>query len=562
MKLQTRFILTLLSGTLLTLLSAQIIQQVLDRRAMERLSQDNLAVLEQREQLHADNIARTIDPVVQATISLGEMPKLDLLISNYTHIDGLLEYSIYDHKGVAAYSTSRDIVKSRQALAGEVKERVLGEPARYARRTGEAFEIYNPMVVTPKCLECHDEFKAGAIGGVALLRLSTHTLDQSKEGWTAASAKIQKTDLQSAVFTTLLIAGVLSMLACWSVKRLITVPLHGIITRLRHGAGQLANSAGEISDNSRTLAEGASEQAASLEETSASLTEMSSMTKRNGEHAQSADDVAKETRAAAEKCATDMHQMSEAMGSIKASSDAIANIIHTIDEIAFQTNILALNAAVEAARAGEAGMGFSVVAEEVRNLAQRSAQAAKETDVKIAGAIAKTQQGVAINDQVAANLNEIVAKARHMDELAAEVAGASREQSQGITQINAAVTQMDKVTQGNAAGAEESAAAAAELNHQAADLQETVAELLHLIGGGQPAGTPGPATASETDGRRNHEPVSARLSLAPGPNFARATGRSADQRKSLLTHARPAPSPAPVTAGPSEIPMADDFKDF
>jgi len=560
MKLQTRFILALLSGTLLTLLGAQIIQQVLDHRAMDKLSQDNLGVLEQREQLQADNIARTIDPVVQSTISLGEMPKLDTLISNYTHIDGLLEYSIYDHKGVAAYSTSREILKSRKPLAAELKDKVLGDPARYARRTREAFEIYNPMVVTAKCLECHDDFKLGNIGGVALLRLSTDTLDQSKRGWRIATAKIQKTDLQSAVFTTLLIAGVLSVLACWTVKRLITVPLDAIITRLTHGAEQLTNCAGEISDSSRMLAEGASEQAASLEETSASLEEMSSMTKRNGDHAQSADDVAKETRAAAEKCAADMSQMSEAMQANKASSDDIANIIRTIDEIAFQTNILALNAAVEAARAGEAGMGFSVVAEEVRHLAQRSAQAAKETDIKIAGAIAKTKQGVEINHQVAANLNEIVAKARHMDDLAAEVAGASREQTQGITQINAAVGEMDKVTQGNAAGAEESAAAAAELNHQAADLQATVTELLRLIGDGQRGGTPGPAATGPTGAHRNNPAASARLNMAPGPLFGRATGRPAELRKKGPAHNEPAADLA--AGGRNEIPLADDFRNF
>jgi methyl-accepting chemotaxis protein len=141
----------------------------------------------------------------------------------------------------------------------------------------------------------------------------------------------------------------------------------------------------------------------------------------------------------------------------------IAKIIKTIDEIAFQTNILALNAAVEAARAGEAGMEFAVVADEVRNLAQHSAQAAKETAAKIEGAIGNTSQGVEISCKVAQALYDIVAKARQVDELAAEVANASGEQSRGITQINTAVGQVDKVTQSNAASAEESAAAAEEL---------------------------------------------------------------------------------------------------
>ena len=154
-----------------------------------------------------------------------------------------------------------------------------------------------------------------------------------------------------------------------------------------------------------------------------------------------------------------MQTMAVAMNDIKGSSDEVAKIIKTIDEIAFQTNILALNAAVEAARAGEAGMGFAVVADEVRNLAQRAAPAAKETSGKIETAVTKTTQGVQISAKVAQSLQEIVAKVRQVDELAAEVAAASREQSQGIEQVNTAVTQMDKVTQSSAATAEESASA-------------------------------------------------------------------------------------------------------
>ncbi|HEX7655336.1 MAG TPA: methyl-accepting chemotaxis protein, partial [Verrucomicrobiae bacterium] len=144
---------------------------------------------------------------------------------------------------------------------------------------------------------------------------------------------------------------------------------------------------------------------------------------------------------------------------------------------------LALNAAVEAARAGESGMGFAVVAEEVRNLAQRSATAARETAAKIEGAISKTTQGVEISQKVATTLNEIFTKARQVDELASEVAHASGEQTQGITQINKAVGQMDKITQSNAASAEESAAAAEELNAQAELMKQAVQELTQLIGG-------------------------------------------------------------------------------
>ncbi|MDR3459529.1 MAG: methyl-accepting chemotaxis protein, partial [Verrucomicrobiae bacterium] len=177
--------------------------------------------------------------------------------------------------------------------------------------------------------------------------------------------------------------------------------LRNVSHSLDEGSDQVVSASGQVSSASQTLAEGASEQASSLEETSSSLEEMSSMTKRNSENTLKANELAKEARAAADKGVGDMSTMATAMEAIKVSSDDIAKIIKTIDEIAFQTNILALNAAVEAARAGEAGMGFAVVADEVRNLAQRCAQAAKETSGKIEGAIAKSGQGVEITAKVA-----------------------------------------------------------------------------------------------------------------------------------------------------------------
>jgi methyl-accepting chemotaxis protein len=237
------------------------------------------------------------------------------------------------------------------------------------------------------------------------------------------------------------------------------------------------------------------------------------MTKSNGENARKANELAEQARIAGDRGVVDMQAMSVAMEAIKVSSDDIAKIIKTIDEVAFQTNILALNAAVEAARAGEAGLGFAVVAEEVRNLAQRSAQAARETSAKIGGAISKTGQGVEISKKVEKSLNEIVTKARQVDELAAEVANASREQTQGITQINTAVEQMDKVTQSNAASAEESAAAAGELNAQVETMKQTVIELLKLLGGNSQADSSELSHLTSRSQRR--EPIFKKSANAP-----------------------------------------------
>jgi methyl-accepting chemotaxis protein len=377
-------------------------------------------------------------------------------------------------------------------------------------------------------------------------KMSKWNMDNAINSGTRSDHAVQRANFVTGCLSlAVIVAGIIfGTLTVRGLNRVLT----RVAMSLNDGSNQTASAASQVSTSSQSLAEGASEQAASLEETSSSLEEMSSMTKRNSENAQKANDLAQQTRSAADKGTVDMQTMSAAMDAIKVSSDDIAKIIKTIDEIAFQTNILALNAAVEAARAGEAGMGFAVVADEVRNLAQRSAQAAKETAAKIEGAIAKTAQGVGISQQVAETLNEIATKARQVDELVAEVASASREQTQGITQVNTAVGQMDKVTQSNAANAEESAAAAEELNAQAISMKESVTELLQLVGGNlQNAVTRTAAAPAYAKSVRIAAPAAKRT--APASGNGNGNGHS---------HA------AKVTAGNrlSEIPLEGNFKDF
>jgi methyl-accepting chemotaxis protein len=302
-----------------------------------------------------------------------------------------------------------------------------------------------------------------------------------------------------AVTISVLAAFVLGISLSLMMSTRIAKTLREIADRLSSSSDQTASAAGQVATSSQSLAEGASEQAASLEETSSSLEEMSSITKRNTETAQKVKELATQARQAGDVGSADMQEMSTAMDAIKTSSGDIAKIIKTIDEIAFQTNILALNAAVEAARAGEAGMGFAVVADEVRNLAQRCAQAARETAGKIEDAVQKSSHGVTISSKVGASLQEIVTKARQVDEFAAEVAAASKEQSEGIGQVSKAITDMDKVTQGNAASAEESASAAEELSAQAESLREAVADLLVLVNGQKGSRSPAPISALAQD---------------------------------------------------------------
>ncbi|MBN2068341.1 MAG: hypothetical protein JW739_01770 [Opitutales bacterium] len=281
----------------------------------------------------------------------------------------------------------------------------------------------------------------------------------------------------TCIIIALLLAFSIAFIIIRNTNRILTVAIQTI----DEGSDQVASASAQVSAASNMLAEGASEQAASFEETSSSLEEMASMTSSNAASAQEAKSLADDMRAAADESSEQMQQMQAAMDAIKESSTGISQIIKTIDEIAFQTNILALNAAVEAARAGEAGAGFAVVAEEVRSLAKRSADSAKETSVKIEGAIRNSDQGVNISAKVSQSLQAIVDKARSMNSLVAEIAGASQEQDRGIGQLTIAVAEIDKVTQSNASNAEETASASEELSSHAAMLKETVAQLVTLV---------------------------------------------------------------------------------
>jgi methyl-accepting chemotaxis protein len=298
----------------------------------------------------------------------------------------------------------------------------------------------------------------------------------------ADSANLSLTAASTTMLIGLLIAIILGTILAIFITKSITGPIGKVIEGMTSGAEQVASASGQVSSSSQQMAEGASEQASSLEEVSSSLEEMTSMTKQNTESAKQADTMAGEAQNAAEKGAEAMNRMSIAIEKIKSSSDETAKIIKTIDEIAFQTNLLALNAAVEAARAGEAGMGFAVVADEVRNLAQRSAEAAKNTATLIEESKANSENGVRVSQEVAVILDDIAQAAKKVKQLVSEVSAASEEQAQGISQVNVAVTQMDKVTQSSAASAEESASASEELSSQAQELNSMVEDLVNIVG--------------------------------------------------------------------------------
>ena len=248
-----------------------------------------------------------------------------------------------------------------------------------------------------------------------------------------------------------------------------------LVGNVRSGVESVATASTQIASGNQDLSSRTEEQASNLQETAASLEELTATVKQNTDSAKQASQLASSASEVAARGGAVVEQVVSTMGDIQGSSNKIAEIITVIDGIAFQTNILALNAAVEAARAGEQGRGFAVVAGEVRSLAQRSAQAAREIKALINDSVQRVENGARLVNEAGVTMNEIVAQVRRVTDLIGEITSASLEQSSGISQVNDAVTHLDQVTQQNAALVEESAAAAATLKQQAAHLADAVA---------------------------------------------------------------------------------------
>lgn len=297
------------------------------------------------------------------------------------------------------------------------------------------------------------------------------------------SAGADQTEVRSRYLTIfmlvlfLIVGGVLTRIVIGSTRS-----LRQITASLGQGATQIAAAALQVSTSSQSLARGASEQATFIEQTSVSAEEIAAMARRNTSNAQTTAGMVADSQRYIVEGNQALDQMVSAMDGVAASSRQISKIVKLIDQIAFQTNILALNAAVEAARAGEAGLSFGVVADEVRELAQRSAQAAKDTAQLIEDCIAKSQTGKAKVDEVAAAIRSITVESAKVKLLVDEIYVGSREQSRGIDQVSKAVLQMEQVTQDTAAGAEQSAAAACQLNTQFQTLKDIAKDLAAMLG--------------------------------------------------------------------------------
>jgi methyl-accepting chemotaxis protein len=442
----------------------------------------------------------------------------DLKEISDVHVPGIKALGIINEAHTSLQKIEKNLLIPEVYGNGAEKERQIKLVETYSARADKAWKIYEPLPRTSdeaalwnslkpaweawkkdngQVIEFakagkHDEAVALSTGRARESFYASQKLldDLIEANDKAARATQQSAETMGTMYKTLTLVGsiagtILAICLGFFLSAYITRPINRAVAGISEGADQVAAASGQVSAASESLAEGASEQASSLEETSSSLEEMSSMTRQNADNAGQAKAMMGQARQVLDTVDRNMGNMTKAIDEITHTSEETGKIIKTIDEIAFQTNLLALNAAVEAARAGEAGAGFAVVANEVRNLAMRAAEAAKNTSTLIENTITAVKGGNELTQLTQQSFQENMAIVAKIGNLVDEIAVASQEQAQGIEQINKAVAEMDRVTQSTAASAEESASASEQMTAQAAQLKQHVTELVSLVEGGK-----------------------------------------------------------------------------
>lgn len=408
---------------------------------------------------------------VRGSLERGQMKNFQNILLRQKTIKGVVDVSLYDRTGHVNLSSSgqerfgiplaRELAKQISAQQGMV--RVIGQ---------DELRIVAAQRVEPDCVRCHPTWKEGEQGGVLSL---TYDLSDLRSA-------LERLRIYMAVGTLLLLLVVSSMIHL-VMRRIVSMPINGIVEHLTRSSSLIASAADKASHASQSLSGSASQEAASLTQTSASLESISAVTASTAQNASAADRLMSEASQVFEGANQRMGELTAAMSQISRANDETRRIIKTIDAIAFQTNLLALNAAVEAARAGDAGAGFAVVANEVRSLAKRAAEAAHETTALLDGTQTKVATGVELVRLTGKSFGQAASQAQGTAALLREIAQASKDQAVSIQEVTTAVQELDEVTQQNAGDAEQAAHIAEQMQDQSAQLNGEVSSLLRLVRG-------------------------------------------------------------------------------
>ncbi|KPA18408.1 methyl-accepting chemotaxis sensory transducer protein [Candidatus Magnetomorum sp. HK-1] len=482
MSIHSKLTFTLLIGLILVLSIAQSLSYLSINSMVSNFSESSMQILEQKEEDFAMNIFHTVERAVAGSLERGEMEKFTKLLESQKKVKGLLEFSLFSREGITSYSSDESFLNKK--MPPDITKQVHANSKLIIKKTQKTIEIYNPQHVTPDCIRCHISWKTGENGGTTYFRFSTESLEKSKE-----QAKEYLSDIKNSVFinSIITVAVIIILLVVGnfiSVKIFVSNPLRSIVDLLklfkddegdlsrripvlsRDLIGKLAElfnafieSLNNAISNAQQIAfsvgENAKQQALAVEETSTSVKEIAVITEENVATSQQTNRLIIEVEKSISIAKGEIEELTNEMKALRESSDKTAMIIKTIDGIAFQTNLLALNAAVEAARAGEAGAGFAVVAEEVRNLALRTAESAKSTSDMIENTISKIEVNNNIANKVNHEFIQLGEKSKQAMELVDKITESSNEQHKRIQGVNNALSDMDQATIKNSSEAEE-----------------------------------------------------------------------------------------------------------
>jgi methyl-accepting chemotaxis protein len=471
-----------------------LVQYFITSDKVRAFSNNNVKQLKEFQIQSADRIFEAVDVYLRKQIKMGNKAGLKVILARQRGVEGVDEVSVLNRTGKVTFSS--DTANLGRNMGADTLARLVQEKQKISLWTQRGVEIYDPQIITRKCTMCHVHTdwtgQEGNLGGITYFRASTQAFNKlSNEN----AAGIADTEASLAAINLIALLSLVSLLAVvliYLVRRVVTLPMTHIISELSMGAGTVLKSSEHSSSVSQTVFDCSRQQASVLEKTSDCLEGVSEKIGQNAKNADDANRLMQATNSVLEQANEAMIRLTGSMQDIKSSSQETSKIIKTIEDIAFQTNVLALNAAVEAARAGQAGAGFSVVAQEVKNLAKRSAEAARHTESIIQSTVLKVNDGACLVETTNTAFGKVANSSAQVGSLMQDIALSSRDQAQGIHDVHASVAKLKEAIDQEVEGAAIAASASEALQQQSMQMQQVVGNLQAMVGSPKATEAPHP----------------------------------------------------------------------